>query len=204
MAPRKDESIPLKQAAAMLGMSDRGAAKLVRQGKLVTTEDPSQPRGRGRPPILVKRSSVVEYARASRRVLREVSADYVRGKHTGLSRWLNEQERLKGKLKRARITLIDGEGSGGQVWVRFLSTRARGREILASFWRQDARGVFGARKFRIEFDGRDAGVFVRSTDEELDRDDLARCVNAAAACVEKEKERLRAERRREASKAARR
>jgi hypothetical protein len=197
MAAGKDDPLSLKQAAKLLGMSDRGTAKLLRQGKLVEYEGPTTPRERGRPPILVTRSSVAEYARAAGRILRELSPEEARGRHAGLTRWLNEQERIVGKLKRARIVLIDGEGSGGQVWVRFLSTRSRGREILGSFWRQDVRGLFGSRKFRVSFDGQRADVYVRSADEELDQDELARCVNAAANCVNKEKARLSEERSRE-------
>jgi hypothetical protein len=197
MASGKDEPLPLKQAAKLLGMSDRGTAKLLRQGKLVEYKGPATPRERGRPPILVTRSSVAEYARAAKRILREISPEEARGHHAGLTRWLNVQERLIGKLKRARVVLIDGEGSGGQVWVRFLSTRSKGREILGSFWRQDVRGLFGSRKFRVTFDGVRADIYVRSTDDELDRVELARCVNAAANCVNKEKARLSEERARE-------
>jgi hypothetical protein len=190
----ESEAVPIKQAGRMLGVSDRMAAALLRQGKLVEFGGDVPRQGRGRPPIYVTRSSVEEFARATHRVIREVSAAELRGRSAGLSDWLSGSARLMSKARAARIAEIDGQGAGGQVWVRFHMAEAVRRGLLACFWRQDGRGLFGARKFRIVFDGARANVFLRSTDAELDQHELARAITLAAAAVGREEERIRDER----------
>lgn len=192
MAGRKDEGIPLALAAKMLGYSDRTLAGLVKQGKLEEANASPAPesRGRGRPTILIKRSSVEEYARVNYRVIRNVSAEEARGRAGALSSWLRTNTRLLGRVKAARIIEIDGQGERGKVWVRFVISGTNRRKSLTYFWRQDAGQVFGARKFRIEFGREGASVYLRSHDEEEDRVDLVRCVSAAVAAVEREEERI--------------
>lgn len=195
-ATEKAEAIPLPLAAEMLGYTDRTLAGLIRDGKLQSVKSEPPYKGRGRPPIMVLRSSLLEYAEGKRRVLRELTAAELRGRNNGLSEWLAEQPRLLKRLREAGIYEIDGTGARGKVWVRFRPPLSRGQSQLASFWRRDEGGIFGSRKFSVEFGRKDVDVFGRSQDEEGDRADLMRCLQAALTAVRREEGRLDKERRR--------
>lgn len=194
MAARKLDAIPLPLAAQMLGYTDRTLAGLIRQGKLKSVTAPPPYKGRGRPPILVLRSSIEEYAHGKRRVLRELSPAELRGRNNYLSQLLAKQPKTLERLREAGISEIDGTGARGQVWVRFHPSHARGHTLLATFWRRDVGGIFGARKFSIELGGAGVNVFIRSHDDESDRAELARCIKASLLAVEREEARLEEER----------
>ncbi len=193
----KEKYVPLIQAAKMLNCSVRKVATLVRQNKLEGFTDPRPRTERGRPQLVVTKSSLESYAASHSIILREPDTEDQRGRARKLSEWLNESPALIARLRKARIIEIDGQATNGQVWVRFSSLFNR-REILCCFWRQDTGHIFGARSFRIELEEAiaRAHVFVRSHDDELDRIEIKRCFAAAVASVEREDQWLKEDRER--------
>lgn len=190
MAAGKEEAIPLPQGARMIGYTTRAMALLVKQGKIESVPAPEPPSGPGRPPIYVSRGSVEEWASFKGRVVREITADEAKGRNASLSNWLSGESRLMGRIRRAGIFEIDGQGERGKVWIRFYPAHTKRQQALSHFWRVDADGVFGSRKFRLTFKEKGADVFVRGHDEREDRLHLARCVTAAVAAVEREERRF--------------